>query len=92
MPTEITVIARLEMHLPGGYSRVLLQLPGGRGLAGGDIHWEIPTESIPFHLRRIGSRFLVTSHGLTGKAEAETMSGDEIRASIWVTVQEIQPK
>ena len=86
MPTEMTVIAKLEMHLSDGYSRVLLEVPGAR------IYREIPTESIPFHLRRIGSRFLVTSHGLTGKLEAENMTGDEIRASIWVKVQDIKPE
>jgi hypothetical protein len=92
MPRELYVKAKLEMHLPGGYSRVLLDLPGGRGLAGGDIHWEIPTASIPFHLRSIGSRFLVISHGPTGRSEIENMTSDEIRALIWVKVQEIQPE
>jgi hypothetical protein len=85
MPTELYVKAKLEMHLPGGYSRVLLELPG-------NFHWEIPTESIPVHLRRIGSRFLVIRHGLTGKTEVENMTGDEIRELIWVEVQEIQPE
>jgi hypothetical protein len=43
------------MHLPGGFTRVALG-----GLAHG-THWiDLPTENIPLHLRKIGSKFLVT--------------------------------
>ena len=46
--------ARVEMHLPGGFTRVvLLDLSDGG-------HWlDIPTDAIPLQLRRPGSRFAV---------------------------------
>ncbi len=47
------------MHLNGGYTKVMLERFEGNGLAGGGITWDIPTQKIPFHLRNIGSRFLV---------------------------------
>jgi hypothetical protein len=82
MPIEQKHLARLEMHLPGGYSRVQLELGGGVGLAGGDTHWDIPTDSIPLHLRKLGSRFWVVGFGLTGRLEAERLTPDQIRSSI----------
>jgi hypothetical protein len=45
-------------HL-NGYTKVLVERTKGVGLADGGIVWEIPTEIIPFHLRPIGSRFIV---------------------------------
>jgi hypothetical protein len=47
-------VVRVEMHLPGGFTRVILF-----ALAHGDLRWDIPTECIPPHLRPIGSEFLV---------------------------------
>jgi hypothetical protein len=47
--------AVVEMHLPGGFTRVrLFALAHGKGW------WEIPTERIPAHLRHLGSKVLVT--------------------------------
>lgn len=40
------------MHLPGGFTRVIL-------FELGDRWWDIPTDRIPLHLRRIGAEFVV---------------------------------
>jgi hypothetical protein len=50
------------MHLNGGYTRVVLERTFGLGLADGGIEWDIPTDIIPTHLRRIGSRFILISN------------------------------
>jgi hypothetical protein len=42
------------MHLRGGFTRVILF-----DLLEGQHRWEIPTDKIPWHLRRLGSEFLV---------------------------------
>ena len=47
--------AVVEMHLPGGFTRVRLF-----ALAHGEGWWEIPTERIPAHLRHLGGKVLVT--------------------------------
>ncbi|HEX7899354.1 MAG TPA: hypothetical protein VF950_16430 [Planctomycetota bacterium] len=44
------------MHLPGGFTKVLLER-----FCEGNRHWDIPTESIPVHLRGIGSRLIITA-------------------------------
>ncbi|NER82049.1 MAG: hypothetical protein F6K42_21310 [Leptolyngbya sp. SIO1D8] len=47
--------ARVEFHLPGGISWVVLSdFPGF-----GDFRWEVDTDEIPFQLRPLGSRFRV---------------------------------
>ncbi len=89
MPFEQKHKVKLLMHLPSGYSMVLAELGGGVGLAGGNAQMEIPTESIPPHLRKIGSRFLVIYRGLAGQLEAEQMTPDEIRSSISYRVLEL---
>ena len=53
--------ARIEMHLPGGFTRVIL-------FELGDRRWEIPTDSIPLRLRRIGSEFFVITPRFTVEA------------------------
>lgn len=50
---------RVLMHLNGGYTKVMLERVEGKGLADGGVDWDIPTQKIPLHLRKIGSRFLV---------------------------------
>lgn len=50
-------IAIVEMHLNGGFTKVLLEATLGIGLANGGISWDISTEEIPHKLRNIGSRF-----------------------------------
>jgi hypothetical protein len=47
------------MHLDGGYTRISLTRTEGLGIANGGVEWDIPTVAIPFHLRRIGSQFIV---------------------------------
>jgi hypothetical protein len=89
MPVEHREKVKLTMHLPSGYSRVLLESTVGVGLAGGGIHWDIPTEAIPLHLRRLGSRFIVFATSVSGKREADQMTADEIRAANKVSVHEI---
>jgi uncharacterized protein YbgA (DUF1722 family) len=49
---------RVLFHL-NGYTKVLLERTEGVGLADGGIVWDISTEIIPAHLRKIGSRFMV---------------------------------
>jgi hypothetical protein len=81
---------RVIMHLPEGYTKVLVERTLGLGLAGGGIYWDIPTNVIPFHLRQMGSRFVVRATGLSGKLEAEKMTAEEIRAALNYSVEEIQ--
>lgn len=50
--------ARVLFHL-NGYTKVLLKHTEGVGLTDGGIVWDISTEIIPPHLRKIGSRFIV---------------------------------
>jgi hypothetical protein len=52
------------MHLNEGFTKVLVERTEGLGLANGGVFWEIPTHLIPFHLRNLGSRFLVTTDSI----------------------------
>lgn len=56
--------AIVEMHLPGGYTRVRLF-----ALAHGYAWWEIPTRAIPAFLRPLGSRLFVTTPRFTVEPE-----------------------
>ena len=56
--------ARVLFHL-NGYTKVLLERTEGVGMADGGIVWEIATDLIPAHLRKIGSRFIVRYKPLT---------------------------
>jgi hypothetical protein len=58
--------ARVEMHLPGGFTRVILFKFGDRRL-------ELPTGRIPLPLRRIGSEFFV----ITPRFTVETSDSPE---------------
>ena len=49
---------RVLFHL-NGYTKVMLERTEGVGMANFGIVWDIETELIPFHLRKIGSRFIV---------------------------------
>jgi hypothetical protein len=89
MPHESKQIATLEMHLPAGFSKVRLELGGGIGLAGGPVYWDIPTETIPPHLRKLGSRFLVIQSDLAGPLEVANMTPDEIRSRLGYRVVEL---
>jgi hypothetical protein len=62
MPVDQTV--RVLMPLDSGYTKVMVESTQGVGLADGGITWDIPTRKIPFHLRRIGSRFVVRTEAI----------------------------
>ena len=49
---------RVLFHL-NGYTKVIVERTEGVGLADGGIVWDISTEIIPYHLRQIGSRFIL---------------------------------
>ena len=49
---------RVLFHL-NGYTKVMVERTEGVGLADGGIVWDISTEIIPYHLRQIGSRFIL---------------------------------
>lgn len=78
------------MHLPGGYTKVLVERTEGVGIAGGGIYLDIPTEIIPFHLRGMGCRFVLVATTVAGAPEAATMSADEIRQKQTTSVEEIR--
>jgi hypothetical protein len=59
---------RVLFHL-NGYTKVLVERTEGVGMADGGIVWELPTERIPRHLRRIGSRFIVKTVPLSLEEE-----------------------
>jgi hypothetical protein len=67
---------RVTMHLNEGYTRVLVECTEGKGLADGGIEWDIGTDSIPYHLRHLGSRFLVVTDSVWVE-EQDTI--DELR-------------
>jgi hypothetical protein len=54
-----------------------------------EMYRDIPTQCIPPHLRRIGSRFLLISTGLAGPLEVSEMTPGQIRASLGVRVIEL---
>jgi hypothetical protein len=55
--------AMIEMHLPGGFTRVVLY-----DLAHGEHRLDIPTDLIPAHLRQLGTRFTVIAPRFTPEA------------------------
>jgi hypothetical protein len=77
---------RVLFHL-NGYTKVLLEHTEGIGLADGGIVWDISTEIIPAHLRKIGSRFIVQ---YTSLSPEEMNDVDAIRgAKNTVKIQEL---
>lgn len=70
----------ITMHLPAGYTKVLLERTG--------ITLDISTESIPWDLRSIGSRFVLV---LTRSAEKplESMTADEMRKIYHTSIERI---
>lgn len=73
------------MHLPGGYTKVTLERWEGRSAR--DFTLDIPTETIPRHLRSIGSRFIVVYEPLRDTAK---LTSDEIRSANTVLIEEIE--
>lgn len=70
---------RVLMHLNGGYTKVFLERTEGVGMANGGIEWDVPTASIPAHLRAIGSRFIVICDY---NEPEDTDTAEDIRATI----------
>ncbi|HXG67146.1 MAG TPA: hypothetical protein VNO70_18735 [Blastocatellia bacterium] len=78
---------RVLMHLNGGHTKVLLERTSGLGLADGGIEWDIPTDAIPLHLRKIGSRFIVASATIIPE---ESDKVEDIRRAISeITIEEL---
>lgn len=76
--------ARVELHLSGGVTRVVLF-----DLARGDIRQDIPTDKIPLHLRPIGSKFIVI---LPRFRPEPTDSADDIRTFCQkIEIEELNP-
>lgn len=74
---------KVTMHLPEGYTKVLLEKT--LVLWRNGICWDIPTEIIPRHLRNIGSRFILVStfHGW------QQPTAEQMRKSTTLTIEEI---
>ncbi|MCL1472707.1 hypothetical protein [Argonema antarcticum] len=64
---------RVLMHLNGGNTKVILERIEGQGLADGGVDWDIPTQKIPFHLRKIGSRFLLIKKSVSAEDTIENI-------------------
>ena len=56
--------ARVLFHL-NGYTKVVLERTEGLGLTDGAVSCDIPTRRIPFHLRQIGSVFVIQTSTLS---------------------------
>ena len=54
---KIEGIGIIQIHLNGGFTKVFWEETVGVGLADGGIGVDIPTASIPLHLRNINTRF-----------------------------------
>jgi len=50
--TTSTYEAVVDMHLPGGFTKVRVHTGGG-------LYFDVRTDSIPAHLRTMGSRVLI---------------------------------
>lgn len=85
--TSLREPACVLMHLNSGFTKVILERTVGIGLANGGIEVDIPTACIPFHLRAIGSRFLVT---LQSVRPEPLDSADTIRSAMHrYTIEEL---
>jgi len=69
--THLELDAIVDMHLDGGFTR--LRLERARS------HVDVPTESIPRHLRTIGSRFVVVLPCVRPEADD---SADDLRRAL----------
>src|SRR5687768_4199553 len=55
--------ARIAMHLPAGWTRVIIER------AGRDVgELDVPTDAVPRHLRGIGPRFIIATQTVTPEA------------------------
>jgi len=93
MARELREKVKVTMHLPGGYTKVLVERTKGLGLADGGICVDVLTSIIPPHLRRIGSRFvLVITTDWPSEAESDAMTADQMRRVDKMSVEEIKDK
>jgi hypothetical protein len=69
--------ANIQFHLDHGYTRIELEDPNS--------HWDIPTCSIPRHLRKIGSIILVSTESLYPDPED---TATQMRAAQWILVED----
>lgn len=78
--------ARLDAHLSGGLSRVIIERHVGSGHApdGGAI--EVPTDELPRHLRALGSRFVVALRSVTPEPHD---TAAELRAARCLWIEEL---
>ncbi len=71
---------RVEFHHSEGLTRVAYDRIPFSGI-------DIPTDMVPVHLRKIGSRFVIVGNSITTE-EADCI--DEIRAAIRLRVEELE--
>ena len=69
---------RVLFHL-NGYTKVMVERAEGVGMADGGIVWELPTERIPRHLRKIGSRFIVQAGPLRAEEENDPQAIHDVK-------------
>jgi hypothetical protein len=72
---------RVEFHLSGGQTRVVYERVPQHGV-------DIPTSAIPYHLRPLGSRFVLVIPG-NRPADPNEVDLDELRAAWAVRVEEL---
>lgn len=65
-------IVRVLFHL-NGYTKAIIEVTEGVGLTDFGVSVDIPTESIPTHLRSIGTRFRLISHRPTNEADIDAI-------------------
>jgi hypothetical protein len=83
MPDTLREKVRVVMHLPEGYTKVLVERIRG-------VYWDIPTSVIPPHLRQMGTRFIVEAITISGQREAEKMTAEEMRSAMRCSIHEIR--
>ena len=87
MPRTLRDKVKVVMHLPEGYTKVLVERTYGLGIADGGLYVDVPSKVIPPQLREIGSRFILVMTPLTGTAK---MTPDQIRHAETMSVEEIK--
>jgi hypothetical protein len=77
--------ARLTMHLPAGYCRVLLERTVASGQADGGVTWDLPIDVVPRHLRTLGSQFVVGWREITPEAgDPPQVLRSALRDALWI--------
>jgi hypothetical protein len=83
MPDTLREKVRAVMHLPEGYTKVLVESVGG-------VYRDIATSVIPPHLRQMGTRFIVEATTISGRPEVEKMTAEEMRSAVRCSIHEIR--